>query len=192
MGFRDRVAESKKGNGYSIPDGVYKTKFKDWERTKSFKSGDDMWVIKFKIVGIKSLEDAKKDHDVVMEEIVDKKKQIIEMKLLTRLSFHFDRVLEFLNDVGCDLDSIDESDETLEGIEKLFEQVEDNTPPACEIFVSTAKDEKSKNYYFNHITNTIGENIVSVEGVEYKWNDLVEQGWSVEQIEAAINPNKES
>lgn len=192
MGFRDLVKKERSGKvGFQLPEGTYVCKFKDFERSKTFNSGDPMWVLKFKIVSIQDLKDAKLDNDVVLQQIVDKKKQVIEIKCLDRLSFHFTKVLDFIDGSGYDLDLIDEENPE-PGIEKALAAIEDN-PPKVVMYGSRGNDDNSKylNWSFNHIENKIGQNKVEIEGVEYVWNDLLEQGWSVEDIENAINPKQE-
>jgi hypothetical protein len=186
MSLREQLKKAKESKGgFKFPDGTYIAKFKDFKIGKSRK-GEEMISLKFKV---KDIIDGVDEGEV--ESILDKieeNEKYIEMKLVTKIDFQWLKAVQFANDCGINIDEIEDEDMTtmVKNLKKALTRIEDN-PPTCEIFGKrNENDAKYMNWYFNDIENMFGENIVDIDGAEYKWNDLIEAGWTADKIKEAV------
>jgi hypothetical protein len=189
MSFAERVRQAKEGRkGFRNPEGVYKTKFKDWEFKKS-QNGEDMFILRFKFMGVESLTDATLDVDEITEKIREQGK-LIEMKLFPKLDFHFDHVLEILSDAGADLSKFDEKDKKFTDIKNKLEELAD-LAPKCRIRSKHQKEHEKT--YVNYRVYEIDKVFDEADGLGsdklqyetddgYTYSELLDAGWTPKQI----------
>lgn len=173
MGFKDRLAKARKESadvkkGFMWEEGDYEAKFKDWSFGKS-QNGDDMFTLKFKV------SDAPTDE---MFDLIEEKDKRIEMKLLPRVGFQLDKVLDFVDGSGCDIDECDEDDKTFKDIKSLLSKIEDKAPKV-KLYASRAKDKKNTNWSFSEIEQVFTP---KPEAPDFTRAELIDGGWTDEAI----------
>ena len=200
MSFQDRVKNAKNNRqGFKFPAGVIRARFVEHKFGKS-KSGDDMFTLIFKPLKVKSLEDSKLNADDVMDTINEKGKKI-EVKLLVRLDFQLDRVLEFISDAGMDLSDCDENDKKFVGVRKQLTELEELRPQADIHVKPNEEDDRYRNYSIREVQK-VGDFELDMDGDDeeeapapkkkaksapvnedgYTYDELIEDGWKHNQI----------
>lgn len=126
MSLKDRKKAAQEQNDKDqaararTPDGEYHVVWKDWDFKKS-RAGNDMYVMNWKIV---------------KGELKGTTKQTY---YVTSLAFHVTALLEIVEEMGADLEKLDD----LKDLAKVFEKVEEGKPPQATL-VAKNKDEKSQ------------------------------------------------
>ena len=159
-----------------------------------------MFTLIFKPLKVKSLEDSKQNADDVMDTIYEKGKKI-EVKLLVRLDFQLDRVLEFISDAGMDLSDCDENDKKFVGVRKQLTELEELRPQADIYVKPNEDDDRYRNYSIREVQK-VGDFELDMDADDeeeapapkkkaksapvnedgYTYDELIEDGWKHNQI----------
>lgn len=146
MSLRDRVKNSKESRvPFQLPYGYYETRFKGAKLIKTQTSGADAIEMEHKILGIRELDDAKLDTSAIMEKIRENDKKII-MKCRIDVDFHFDKVLEFVEDCGGDLSKVSENDPKWKDLLNILERIEEESPKCLVRVTENKKNTKYQNF----------------------------------------------
>lgn len=188
MNLKDRVAKAKEDRkGFQIPEGMYNTRFKGAKFTKTQTDARDMIVLDFKILSVK---EGDFNHDEIMDKIKTNDKKI-EMKCILDIDFQFNKVIEFVDACGGDLETIATDDPKWRDLMDMLEAIEEESPKV-EIRVTKNK----QNLKYNNYNIYECEKVLCSEAVEapvapkapvvsscpYTYDQLSKAGWTDKQI----------
>lgn len=145
MGYADRVAKAREERMFRLPEGDYpKVKYLGYKFEKTKTKKEPIFKMEFKVL------------EAPTEEVLEKvkaKNRNVEVKFMPSVDFQMNALLEFMNDVGLDLEACDEKDVTeFTDLRKQLDRLDD-VVLVCAGKLKPQENPQYYNFYLKKVPN---------------------------------------